>query len=152
MAHFVQLNSNNIVENVIVVGNDDITDKNGLESESVGISFCQKHVNDFTTNWKQTSYTAGYTGSGFRGNYAGIGMTYMTTAQTMGVGSTDIFIDQQPYSSWSIGVGTARWYPPANPGPAPALTSDEISARKFYAWNESNYNTNPSTAWVLNTP
>ena len=152
MAHFVQLNSNNIVENVIVVGNDDITDKNGLESESVGISFCQKHVNDFTTNWKQTSYTAGYTGSGFRGNYAGIGMTYMTTAQTMGVGSTDIFIEQQPYSSWSIGVGTARWYPPANPGPAPALTADEEAANKFYTWNESNYNTNPSTAWVLNTP
>ena len=152
MAHFVQLNSNNIVENVIVVGNDDITDKNGLESESVAISFCQKHVNDFTTNWKQTSYTAGYTGSGFRGNYAGIGMTYMTTAQTMGVGSTHIFIEQQPYSSWSIGVGTARWYPPANPGFAPTLTSDEIAARKFYSWNESNYNTNPSTAWVLNTP
>ena len=65
MAHFVQLNSNNIVENVIVVGNDDITDKNGLESESVGISFCQKHVNDFTTNWKQTSYTAGILGLGF---------------------------------------------------------------------------------------
>ena len=152
MAHFAQLDSNNIVLTVIVVGNDDITDGNGKESESVGISFCQKHVNDFTTNWKQTSYTAGYTGSGFRGNYAGIGMTYMTTAQTMGVGSTDIFIEQQPYSSWSIGVGTARWYPPANPGPAPALTADEEAANKFYTWNESNYNTNPSTAWVLNTP
>ena len=97
MAHFVQLNSNNIVENVIVVGNDDITDKNGLESESVGISFCQKHVNDFTTNWKQTSYTAGILGLGFRGNYAGIGMTYMSAARTMGVASTDIFIEQQPY-------------------------------------------------------
>ena len=152
MAHFAQLNSNNHVTQVIVVGNDDITDGNGKESESVGISFCQNHVGDYSTVWKQTSYTAGHTGSGFRGNYAGIGMTYMTTAQTMGVGSTDIFIEQQPYSSWSIGVGTARWYPPANPGPAPALTSDEIAARKFYLWNESNYNTNPSTAWVLTTP
>ena len=152
MAHFAQLDSNNIVLTVIVVGNDDISDGNGNESETVGIGFCQKHVNDFTTNWKQTSYTAGYTGSGFRGNYAGIGMTYMTNVQTMGVGSTDIFIPQQPYPSWSIGVGTARWYPPANPGPAPALTSDEIAARKYYTWNESNYNTNPSTAWVLITP
>ena len=149
MAHFAKLDSNNIVLTIIVVGNDDITDKNGLESENVGISFCQKHDNDFTTNWKQTSYTAGFTGSGFRGNYAGIGMTYMSNVATMGVGSTDIFIIQQPYPSWSIGVGTAYWYPPANPGPAPALTSDEIAARKFYTWNESNYNTNPSTAWVL---
>ena len=152
MAHFAQLNSNNIVLNVIVVGNDDITDGNGIESEIVGISFCQKHVGDFTTVWKQTSYSAGYTGSGFRGNYAGIGHTYMTNVATMGVGSTDIFIDQQPYPSWSIGVGTATWYPPANPGPAPALTSDEIAARKYYTWNESNYNTNPSTAWVLTSP
>ena len=152
MAHFAQLDSNNIVLTVIVVGNDDISDGNGNESEAVGISFCQNHVGDYSTVWKQTSYTAGHTGSGFRGNYAGIGMTYMTTAQTMGVGSTDIFIDQQPYSSWSIGVGTARWYPPANPGPAPALTADEEAANKFYTWNESNYNTNPSTAWVLNTP
>ena len=149
MAHFAQLNSNNHVTQVIVVGNDDITDSNGKESESVGISFCQNHVGDYSTVWKQTSYTAGYTGSGFRGNYAGIGMTYMTNVQTMGVGSTDIFIPQQPYPSWSIGVGTANWYPPANPGPAPALTSDEIAARKYYTWNESNYNTNPSTAWVL---
>ena len=152
MAHFAKLDSNNIVLTVIVVGNDDISDGNGNESETVGIGFCQKHVNDFTTNWKQTSYTAGYTGSGFRGNYAGIGHTYMINVQTMGVGSTDIFIRQQPYPSWSIGVGTARWYPPANPGPAPALTSDEIAARKYYTWNESNYNTNPSTAWVLITP
>ena len=61
MAHFAQLNSNNHVTQVIVVGNDDITDGNGIESEIVGISFCQKHVGDFTTVWKQTSYTAGHT-------------------------------------------------------------------------------------------
>ena len=33
MAHFAQLNSNNTVLTVIVVGNDDITDGNGNESE-----------------------------------------------------------------------------------------------------------------------
>ena len=150
MAHFAKLDANNIVTQVIVVDNDEIKDSNGNETEAIGVAFCQKLLGA-DTNWKQTSYTA-IGGTGFRGNYAGIGMTYMTTVQTMGVGSTDIFIIQQPYPSWSIGVGTAYWYPPANPGPAPALTSDEISARKFYAWNESNYNTNPSTAWVLNTP
>ena len=110
MAHFAQLNSNNTVLTVIVVGNDDITDGNGKESESVGISFCQNHVKDYTTIWKQTSYSA--RGNGFRGNLAGIGHTYMSNVQTMGVGSTDIFIRQQPYPSWSIGVGTARWYAP----------------------------------------
>ena len=150
MAHFAQLDDNNIVTNVIVVSNDDTKDVKGVETESIGVAFCQKIVGA-DTNWKQTSYTAAG-GTGFRGNYAGIGYTYMTNVATLGVGSTDIFIGNQPYPSWSIGVSTARWYPPANPGPAPALTSSEITARKFYSWNESNYNTNPSTAWVLTTP
>ena len=151
MAHFAQLNSNNIVLNVIVVGNDDITDGNGIESEIVGISFCQKHVGDFTTVWKQTSYTAGYTGSGFRGNYAGIGCTYMTNVATMGVGSTDIFIRQQPYPSWSIGVGTASWYAPID-GP-PVVTDSERAAGKFYIWDEDAHqadtNSPKTVGWKL---
>ena len=151
MAHFAQLDSNNTDTQVIVINDSDTALMDGTETESIGVAYCQK-LFGANTVWKQTSYTAGSTGSGFRGNFAGIGHTYMNNVQTMGVGSTDIFIIQQPYPSWSIGVGTAYWYPPANPGPAPALTSDEIAARKFYACNESNYNTNPSTAWVLNTP
>ena len=149
MAHFAQLNSNNHVTQVIVVGNDDITDGNGNESESVGISFCQNHVKDYTTIWKQTSYSA--RGNGFRGNLAGIGHTYMSNVQTMGVGSTDIFIRQQPYPSWSIGVGTARWYAPVA-GP-PDLTDSELSAGKRYIWDEDAYNADtnsPKTVgWVL---
>ena len=76
----------------------------------------------------------------------------MSNVATLGVGSTDIFISEQPHDSWAVGVGTAQWYPPSNPGDAPALTSDEQAARKYYVWNESNYNTNPATAWVLTTP
>ena len=76
----------------------------------------------------------------------------MTNVATLGVGSTDIFISTQPYASWTIGVGTAMWYPPTNPGAAPALTSDEQAAGKYYVWNESNYQSDPSTAWVLTTP
>ena len=146
MAHFAKLNEENIVTQVIVINNSDITNSRGREEETIGIKYCQKLLGESTT-WKQTSYN-----NNFRGNYAGIGYTYMENVATLGVASTDIFIEQQPYSSWSIGVGTARWYPPANPGPAPALTADEEAANKFYTWNESNYNTNPSTAWVLNTP
>ena len=146
MAHFAQLDDKNNVTQVIVVSNDDIKDPTGKEIESIGIAFCQKLLGA-DTNWKQTSYN-----NNLRGNYAGIGMTYMTTAQTMGVGSTDIFIEQQPYSSWSIGVGTARWYPPANPGDAPALTNAQKTAGKYYVWNETDYNADPSTAWNLITP
>ena len=79
-------------------------------------------------------------------------MTYMSNVATLGVGSTDIFIRQQPHASWVVGVGTAQWYPPANPGEAPALTTAEANADKYYVWNESNYQSNPSTAWVLTDP
>ena len=146
MAHFAQLDSNNVVTQVIVVSNDDTSDNNGTEVESIGVAFCQKLLGA-ETNWKQTSYN-----SNMRGNYAGIGYTYMTNVATLGVGSTDIFISPQPYASWTIGVGTATWYPPTNPGAAPALTEEERTAGKYYAWNESNYQSDPATAWVLTTP
>ena len=143
MAHFAKLDANNVVEQVIVVANEDTADNSGAETEAIGVAFCQQLMGA-STNWKQTSYNAN-----FRGNYAGIGFTYMTNVATLGVGATDIFIHQQRYPSWSVGVNTARWYPPANPGEAPALTSDEQAANKYYVWNESNYQSDPATAWVL---
>ena len=146
MAHFAKLDANNIVEQVIVVSNEDAADSSGTETEAIGVAFCQKLVG-VGTIWKQTSYNYN-----MRGNYAGIGMTYMTNVATLGVGSTDIFIEQQPYPSWSVGVGTASWYPPNNPGIAPTLTTSQTDARKYYVWNESNYQSNPSTAWVLTDP
>lgn len=146
MAHFAKLDANGIVEQVIVVANEDTQDNSGAETEAIGVAFCQKLIGA-GTNWKQTSYN-----SNLRGNYAGIGMTYMTNVATLGVGSTDIFINTKPYASWTIGVGTATWYPPANPGDAPALTTAERDANKYYEWNEANYQSNPATAWVLITP
>tara|TARA_B100000427_G_scaffold44267_1_gene32624 strand:+ start:2389 stop:2823 length:435 start_codon:yes stop_codon:yes gene_type:complete len=143
MAHFGKLDANNIVEKVIVVDNKDTSDSFGNESEAIGIAFCQRLFGS-ETNWKQTSYNAN-----FRGNYAGIGYTYMTGVQTLGVASTDIFISQQPYPSWSVGIQTAKWYAPTPPGEEPELTDAEKAADKYYVWSESNYNSNPSTAWVL---
>ena len=143
MAHFAQLDAIGVVKQVIVVADSD-TGGGTLETESVGISFCQNHVGDNSSVWKQTSYNRT-----FRGNYAGIGMTYMTGVRTLGVASTDVFLNTQPYSSWSIGIGTAEWFAPANPGDPPALTTSEANAGKYYVWNESNYQSNPATAWVL---
>ena len=145
MAHFAKLDANNIVTQVIVVDNDEVKDGNGDEVESIGVAFCQKIFGADTT-WKQTSYN-----NNLRGNYSGIGATYMTNVATMGVGSTDIFIHQQPYPSWSIGVGTAQWYAPID-GP-PDLTVSEQNARKSYTWDEDAYNADsgsPKTiGWVL---
>ena len=143
MAHFAQLDSNNVVTQVIVVSNDDTSDSNGVEVESIGVAFCQKLLGA-ETNWKQTSYN-----NNMRGNYAGIGYTYMTNVATLGVGSTDIFIEQQPDASWTIGVSTATWYAPI---PEPILTDDQRSAGSYYSWDESAYQADNTTGWILNTP
>ena len=143
MAHFAQLDENNVVTQVIVVSNDDTSDSNGVETESIGVAFCQKLLGA-DTNWKQTSYNAN-----MRGNYAGIGYTYMSNVATLGVGSTDIFISQQPYASWTVGVNTATWYSPI---PQPVLTDDQIAAGSYYTWDESAYQADNTTGWTLTTP
>jgi len=144
MAHFAQLDSNNVVTQVIVVSNDDTSDINGTEVESIGVSFCQKLLGA-DTNWKQTSYN-----NNMRGNYAGIGYTYMSNVATLGVGSTDVFIQQKPYDSWTVGVNTASWYSPL--GDAPALTDDQMAAGSLYSWDESAYQADNTKGWVLTTP
>ena len=144
MAHFAKLDANNIVEQVIVVSNDDIKDNSGAEVEAIGVAFCQKLLGA-NTNWKQTSYN-----NNFRGNYAGVGCVYMTGVRTLGVASTDVFIQQQPYASWGIGKTDPQWIAGL---PEPALTSDEIAAGNVYAWNEPAHQADSSTpktvGWAL---
>lgn len=78
MAHFAQLNENNIVTQVIVVDNNNILDDSGNESEIKGIEFCKNLLGG--DKWIQTSFNGN-----FRGVYAGIGYYYDTI--------NDIFID-----------------------------------------------------------
>ena len=103
--HFAELDGNNIVTRVIVISNNDCT-REGIEAEEYGVAFCQQLFGDNTV-WKQTSYNGR-----IRGAFAGVGFTYMENVSTNGVGSTDIFIQQKPYESWSLGIQTARWYSP----------------------------------------
>ena len=143
MAHFAQLDSNNLVTQVIVVSNDDISDNNGVENESIGVAFCQKLLGA-DTKWKQTSYNGN-----MRGNYAGIGMTYMENVPTLGVGSTDVFLPQQPHASWTIDTTEAEWKAPIT---RPTLTDEQVSAGSYYSWDESAYQADNTTGWILNTP
>jgi len=64
MAHFAKINSDNIVEEIIVVNNETATD------EATGVAFCKSLFGE-DTNWVQTSYN-----NNFRGIFAGVGMTY----------------------------------------------------------------------------
>jgi len=109
MAHFAELDENNVVSRVIVINNDEIKDDDGIEHESLGIDFC---VNHYGGRWIQTSYNGN-----IRGKYAGIGDTYNE--------DEDIFISPQPWPSWTReGLG---WMPPI---PFP-------SDGGLYQWNET---------------
>ena len=144
MAHFAQLDENNVVTQVIVVGNSDTADVNGVESENIGVAFCQSLLGA-ETNWKQTSYNGN-----MRGNYAGIGMKYMSGVATLGVGSTDVFMPEQPYASWTISTTEAVWVSPL--GDAPTLTAEQEAAGSYYTWDESAYQADNTTGWTLTTP
>lgn len=70
MAHFAQLDENNIVTGVLVVNNEKLIDESGNESEQKGIDFL-KGLFGQDTKWVQTSYNGN-----FRDKYAGIGDLY----------------------------------------------------------------------------
>ena len=86
MAHFAELDENNNVLRVIVVGDQDTADDQGNEVEAIGIEFCQNLLGG---NWIQTSYN-----DNIRKQYAGIGFSYDSDA--------DVFIGLQPFPSWSL--------------------------------------------------
>jgi hypothetical protein len=114
MAHFAELDENNIVTRVIVAEQDFIN------SGAVGES----------SNWVQTSYnTRGgihYTpnsnepddGIALRKNYAGTGFIYDS--------DRDAFYEPQPYLSWTLNEDTCQWE-----SPVPYPDDDEM-----YTWNE----------------
>ena len=112
MAHFAQLDENNVVSQVIVVGNQDCLDQNNQEYEAVGITFCRALFGAHT-RWVQTSYNAN-----FRKNYAGIGFTYDK--------SRDAFIALKPFPSWVLNEDTCQWE-----APVPYPTDGNV-----YFWDE----------------
>ena len=120
MAHFAELDKNNIVTRAIVVGNENCLDGDGNESESVGITWCENFFGGGT--WIQTSYnTKGgkhwdpnsridseaadfWTeddGIPLRKNYAGKGYIYDSTR--------DAFYYPKPEGSWTLNEDTCRW-------------------------------------------
>ena len=59
MAHFAELNNENIVLQVIVISNDVTHDEDGVEQEELGIAFCKSLYGE-DTKWVQTSYNANF--------------------------------------------------------------------------------------------
>ena len=134
MAHFAELDSDNKVKRVVVVGNDVETAAGPLGENDMHVDGETWWVNFFKGGtWKQTSYN-----HNFRKQYAGIGMTYDS--------AKDKFILPQPHASWSLDDND-DWQPPiANPtitddGQDPVVWWYDIS------WNEDAYNADNTKGW-----
>ena len=84
MAHFAEIDNNNIVIRILVF-NDNYTD-----------SDCTALLGG---NWIQTSYN-----NNIRKNYAGKGYTYDS--------NLDAFIAPKPYNSWVLDTDDCRWQAP----------------------------------------
>ena len=111
MAHFAEINADNVVTRVIVVHNNELLDGNGVEREHLGVSFCQSL---FGGTWVQTSYN-----NTIRKNFAGAGFTYDS--------GRDAFIPPQPFASWVLNETTCQWEAPV------AMPDDDVT----YRWDEA---------------
>jgi hypothetical protein len=100
MAHFAQIDKNNLVVQVLVTDNND---PNGDEGY-------QWLIDNLGGTWIKTSYNAT-----FRKNFAGIGFSYDE--------QRDAFIPPKPFSSWELNEETCQWDAPI-PYPTDGFTYD----------------------------
>ena len=112
MAHYAFLDQNNVVTEVIV-GIDETELIAGLDTETWYANFRGQTC-------KRTSYN-----NNIRKQYAGIGYFYDAV--------NDVFIEPQPYPSWSLNSDTYLW-----DAPTPMPTEEG----KRYTWDEA------TTSWV----
>jgi hypothetical protein len=103
MAHFAEIDENNIVSRVLVTNNDFPNEGYNWLIENLG------------GTWIKTSYNAN-----IRKNFAGIGYTYDE--------GRDAFIPPKPYESWLLNEDTCQWEAPtAYPTDGKLYTWDEDS-------------------------
>ena len=113
MAHFAEIDENNIVVRVLVVDNEKENDGQNFLANELGLG----------GRWIQTSYNtyAGVHklgGNPLRKNFAAVGSTYDE--------ARDAFILQKPFPSWVLNEDTCQWEAPI---PYPDF-------EKTYVWNE----------------
>jgi hypothetical protein len=110
MGHYAKIDENNVVTQVVVVDNKDMSDAAGVEKEHIGAAHLEKILGG---TWKQTSYNGN-----IRKNYAGIGYTYRS--------DIDAFVAPKPYASWILNAN-AQWEAPV------AMPTDG----QMYSWDEA---------------
>ena len=144
MAHFAKLGSNSKIIQVLTLNNEDMLNADGVEDESVGQQYLERHNNWPAQMWIQTSYNtqggkhkSGDDSKALRGNYAGIGYIWDE--------DNNLFYPKKPYASWVLNTTTASWHSPIGDAPDD-LTDEEKAASTRYVWNED------GKSWDKETP
>ena len=121
MAHFAELDNENKIIRVVVISNEDV-DANGGDLHPDAETFVASIVphSENGVAWKQTSYH-----HNFRKQYAG-NIHYYDPVK-------DKFIDQQPFSSWSLDSNDDWQAPVTFPN-----TVDIGGLRANASWDEDN--------------
>ena len=138
MAHFAELkamkdptgfteDSHQIVQRVVVVGNDVVPSDMHVDGETWCINFFKGGI------WKQTSYN-----HNFRKQYAGIGMVYDPVK--------DKFLNEQPFASWSLDDND-DWQAPITY--QSIIDDGQATPEWFYLikWDEDKYNSDNTKGW-----
>ena len=107
MAHFAQIDENNIVTRVLVI-----------EQEVVDTGLFGEPSSFVQTSYNTQGGVHSLNGTPLRKNYAGIGYTYDS--------GLDAFIPPKPYNSWVLNEDTCLYE-----APTPMPTDD-----KRYSWDE----------------
>jgi hypothetical protein len=140
MAHFAELDDNNIVIRTIVVNNKVLLDENGIEVEQKGSDFCAEL---FGGSWKQFSInthnnTHSLGGTPFRANAAMPGMYFDQDKNAF------YWKDfPSPYPSWILSAGYV-WEAPVPEPVNPYETTDYRHYNWGCIWNEE------TLSWVEN--
>jgi hypothetical protein len=126
MAHWAELDSNNVVTRVLVGDNNDPAGDEGYQwlIDNLGGTWVKTSYNAVGGKWRNPETNEITNNPGFRKNYAGIGYVY--DAQR------DAFIPPKPFNSWVLDEETCIWNAPI------AMPNDG----KFYRWDED------TVSWV----
>lgn len=126
MAHWAELDENNVVTRVLVGDNNDPNGDEGYQwlIDNLGGTWVKTSYNAMGGKRRDPETNEMTEEAGFRKNYAGIGYTYDA--------SRDAFIPPKSYNSWILDEETCTWKPPFE------MPNDG----KFYRWDED------TTNWV----
>jgi hypothetical protein len=99
MAHFAQIDENNIVINVVKTDNNDPNNDEGYQwlIDNIGGRWIKTSYNTY-----RNEHTLG--GTPLRGHYAGVGMVYDE--------ERDVFLYPKPYPSWILREDILLWDSP----------------------------------------